>query len=544
MTCTDSTYGIKLTYYNNTISSGGYYLIANTHTFTVAGTQVNADAVYTDDANTYCSRAPTGFNPTTYNWNISATPKVKMLFNPGHNGSFWLTDQSGALIDAVGWTHDGSPPKCEGTCVTTPSGNGLQIPEQLIRFASTAGVSGVWGPAYDSSNNTVDFSTSAVPVVRAHNTSTAVATIVAGKVPFGAVISATDTLSSPVTATSMGSPPYAFFSLVPVATGTWSVFIASRGYECQLDTVTLSATGSIYQFPSTSTFLNQTSTVGFITGRVTDAAGVALSGVPVNPGGAGAIAATNNAGGYILRVSPGSVDVFANQSGDPGYSSSYVAQSSVGVSVSLGVVTSGVNFMLSQGGRVTGFVTRDGTNPLPGKAMALFDSNGQSHDQAVSDSNGRFTMSASTGNYTVVGEVDSLESVSPSSCPVTIPTGATVWSATFTVSGALGYITGHVYTGSNPISSGVLILASTQTLSIPPPALSTATLTSASIYATSSQEDGSYSVGVRQSTNPAYRVSACYFTVSSSGAVSISAKVVTGRQVYAGQIDTGVDFTW
>ncbi len=548
--CADPTYGILLNYINTTISSGGYYVIANTPTFSAGGVQVAADAVYLDAAGAgdphSCSPGPTVFTPTTYNWNPTGTPPVKMLLNPAHDGAFWLNDQSGNIIDGVGWTHSlNVPSNCEGTCITMPSGNGLQIPEQLMRFASTAGVSAIWGPSYDSSNNTVDFATATAPGAPwgqpPHSTLSPVAAIVAGKVPVGAVISATDTLSSPMSATIMGSPPYASFTLTPIATGTWTVYIASRGYECLLTTVPIAASGSTYRFLSTTTFLNQISTAGFIVGRVTDASGIPLSGFPVNPGWAGSPATTDGSGRYILRVSTGLIDVVANQIGDAGYSSSYIAVTSAAVPVSIGVVTNNVDFMLSQGGGVTGFVTRDGSNALPGVAIALFDNNGQSHDQAISDNNGRFTMSAATGNYTLMGEVDSLESVSPAFTVVTILAGHTVFSATFTVSGALGYISGHVYANSQPIHSGVLILASTMTLSTPPPALSTAALINAAIYATSSLEDGSYTVGVRQST---YTINAYYFVINSTGGVTITPKTATNKLVYPGLTVSGVDFSW
>ena len=572
-TCADSTYGILLNYYNVSIASGGYYVIANTQTFNAGGVKVTADAVYLDTAGAgdfhSCSQAPTAFSAVTmasppgppsptcsagscnFSWNMTSSPKVKMLVNPTHSGVFWLSDQSGKVIDALGWTNGSYvPTSCEGTCITMPSGNGLQIPEQLMRFASTAGVSSVWGPAYDSSNNTVDFATApapgAAPGLPPHSTISPVVPIVAGKVPVGGVISASDTLSSPMSAVAVGNPPYAAFTLTPVATGTWSVYIASRGYECQLATVAIASAGSTYQFSSTATFLNQISTVGFIIGKVTNVAGVPLSGFPVNPGWAGPVANTDSTGRYILRVAQGMVDLIANQSGDPGASTSYVALTSAAVPVSLGVVTNNVNFMLSQGGSVTGFVTRDGSNALPGVAMALFDSNGQAHDQAVSNSSGRFTMSASTGNYTIMGEVDTLESVSPSFTVATIQAGQTVFSATFTVSGALGYISGNVYLGSsaNPIKGGILIIASTSTLPTPPPVLSTASLTSAAIYATSSLEDGSYTLGVRQSTSPAYNVRAYYSVISSSGGVTITPQTATGNQVYSGQTVSGVNFTW
>ncbi|MCX5797374.1 MAG: carboxypeptidase regulatory-like domain-containing protein [Elusimicrobia bacterium] len=558
--CSDSTYGVPMSYYNVTIASGGYYVFANTRTFTAGGVTVNADAVFVDTVPALCSQfafqnvtgmasPPNPPLPTcsagtcNFSWNTASNPPVKLLLNPTHDGVFWLSDRAGTVIDGVGWTHGGYvPPNCEGTCITMPGTNGLEIPEQLMRFASTAGVSAVWGPAYDSSNNTVDIATAPVPFLPPHGTFSAKVPIVSGKVPVGGVISATDTLSSPMSAATVGNPPYAAFTLTPVATGFWSVYIASRGYECQLATVTIASSGSTYQFSSTTTFLNLTSTVGFVVGRVTDASGVPLPGLPVNPGGAGSTSATDSSGRYTVRATAGMIDLIANQSGDPGCNVSYISVTSVAVPVSLGVVTNNVNFMLSQGGKVTGFVTRDGSNALPGVAVALFDSNGQAHDQAVSDGNGRFTMYSATGNYTLMGEVDSMESVSPAFTVVTVLAGQTVFSATFTVTGALGYISGHVYTGASvPIRGGVLILASTATLPSPPPALSTATLTGAAIYATSSQEDGSYTVGVRQST---YTVNAYYSVVSSTGGISVVKKTAINKLVYPGQTISGVDFSW
>ena len=548
VTCTDSTYGIKLNYVSSTTAAGGYYLIANTNTFTAAGQQVNADAYYTDDANTYCNPQPSGYSPNTYDWNLTASPPVKLLGNPassGHNGTFWLTDASGNILDAVGWTHSGSPPNCEGTCLTLPGGNGLQEQNQLERFSSTAGVSGVWGPAYDSDNNSVDFSTFAAITVAPSSSTMPTKSLIAGRVAVGAIASSIDGLSDPVSVVSVGSPPYAAFSLTQVATGTWTVFVSSGGYTLQHDTVTIAGTGSVFTFPSTMTFLNQSNEYGFISGMVTDALGAPIPspGIVLSPGAAGSnTTASLSNGRYLLRVSPGLADVTANpNNANP----LYVSQSSNSLTINLGEVYSNVNFPLSQGGRVQGFVTRDGVNALPGVAVAALDANGEAHNQQVSGSDGRFTMiNLTTGVYTLQPALDSLETSSPSSATVTVLAGQTVFGATFTITGALGSITGSVSLSAQPLRTGVLIVATTATITGAPPALSTATLASAPRYVTSSKEDGTFQVDVRQSTDPAYKVYAYYTTLTSTGGVVIQSASTSGVQVLSGQTVSGINFAW
>lgn len=50
-------------------------------------------------------------------------------------------------------------------------------------------------------------------------------TIVAGTPAYGAFVSANDGLSQVVKAIQTGSPPFAEFQLISVATGTWIVFV-------------------------------------------------------------------------------------------------------------------------------------------------------------------------------------------------------------------------------------------------------------------------------------------------------------------------------
>lgn len=545
VTCNGGTYGIKLNYANTTIPASGYYLIANTSSFTVNGTTYTADAVYADDANGYCTAAPLAAS-----WNTVSTPPVKKMAATNHSATFYITNSSGVILDAFGWDHAGIVSNhCETSCMQVA--NGGPIGEQFVRAVSTAtsvADHSLFGRVYDSNANRVDFSSTtggfAYPVF---NSASPALPFISGKPAVNAVVSATDGLSLSTRAYATGSPPIAKFALTQVATGTWTLYVSSGSFLLQHDTVTVTASGSIWSLPSTSTFLDTQNSSAFIEGRVTDVLGVAISpAIPVDPGATGAVRYANTANGrYLLSVTPGTVDVIANSGS--GSAANYVSASSIGVTATLGAVTGGVDFLLSQGGRVSGFVTRDGVNALPGIALSVADINGYSRDQPVSGTDGRFTsLNISTGFYVVTPALDEMESVSPSSVAVTVTSGGNVFASTFTVSGALGRITGAVTLGGLPLRTGALIVVTTATLagSPPaPPALSSATLTSSPYYLASSMEDGTFSVEVRQSTSPAYRVYAYYSTVSGAAA-TINALSQTNVQVLAGQTVTGVNFAW
>ncbi len=553
--CADPTYGIKLNYVYNSIAAGGYYIIANTGTFMVNGLYVYADAVFDDNANNiaYCS-------PQPGNWNTGASPPIKQIISmtpgppgvgKGHGGAVWLTDASGNTIDSVGWAHGAKVhPSCNPNCIPFPAGvdGGLADGLQIVRTSSPSFTSDAWGRAYDSGNSILDFTTTTVQY-RAFSTAAGTQTIIAGVPAVGAVISANDGLSDPATAYAVGSPPQAVFSLINVATGTWTVLISSGLFVLQNDTVTLADSGSTYVYPSSTTFINQTALYGFISGVVTDVSGAPISAptpIPVSPGPAGANRNANTTTGrYLLIVTTGSVDVTANVGNG---NANYVSISSLSVPVSLGQIANGVDFVLSQGGHLSGFITRDGINALPGVAIAAIDVNGLSRDQKISGTNGRFTtINISTGVYRVTPSVDSLETSSPTYHSATVVGGQTVFAGTFTITGALGTIAGSVTSGGGPIATGVLIVVTTSTLAgtpPAPPALSSGTLASAPYYITSSLEDGTYSVGVRQSTSPAYRVYGYHTTLSGTGAVTITAQTLIGVQVLAGQTVTGQNLSW
>lgn len=564
-TCADPNWGIKLVYVSTVVPAYGYYVIANTTTFMVNGTSVAADAYYESDANTYCTTPPA-------TWNTASIPPVMAIMSQqGHGGALWLKDSYGNVIDSVGWSHNGnSPPQCVPYCIPFLA-SGFAAATEIVRTSSPNFATNAWGPAYDTGISSIDFVYP--PIItgfpfQPYNSFGAITPPIAGRPPIGGVVTASDGLSLPSTITAVGYPPTGYFSLTNVATGTWTVLITSGAYTLENDTVTIPALGSIYSFPSSTTFLNKPTSVGFIAGTVTDVFGSPISlpvPITVSPGPAGSntLASTSN-GRYILTVSvssggtsghgmsgggfsPALVNVSANPG--PSGNSSYITVSSAGVSVQVGQITDQVNFVLSQGGRISGFVSRDGINGIPGVTVsAINTASGASADTEVTDSSGHFaTMNIATGTYQVVPELDSLEYATPVSPTLTVTPGQSVFSATFTVTGALGTISGSVKSGGQPITSGVLIFVTTSTLagSPPvPPVLSTATLASSAVYLASSHEDGTYSVGVRQSTVPAYNVYAYYTTVNSAGAVTFQTQKIAGVPVLAGSTVTAQNFAW
>jgi hypothetical protein len=152
-----------------------------------------------------------------------------------------------------------------------------------------------------------------------------------------------------------------------------------------------------------------------------------------------------------------------------------------------------------------------------------------------------------TGTYDMIPELDVLATSNPADQVTTVGIGQNVFSATYTVTGALGVVSGSVTVSGRPISTGVLIVVTTVTFagSPPvPPALSTATLAGNPYYIGSSHEDGGYSIEVRQSTSPTYRVYAYYPVVNSTGAVTINSQTLTNVSVLAGQTVGGKNIAW
>ncbi|MFH1725281.1 MAG: carboxypeptidase regulatory-like domain-containing protein [Elusimicrobiota bacterium] len=541
---------IDIDYRSDEIRPGGYFLFANTGTVHVLGSSVAADAVW--------DTAPFGDNDADFPYFNAAGGVYNIIpinaDGPEGEGALELYRISdGAALDRFGWSGNGCSHK-PGFYETSPLAEctGLQIQEQYYRFSSTSGYDSSFGPAYDSGHNNRDWRAVNPLHYRPSNSSGAAVPVIAGVPASGVVVSADDGLSSSTTTFETGSPPYVEFELASVATGTWQVTLTSGSHHSAIGGVVVTQGGTA-RIPNSATapswtsagytvaLLSSTITTGFIAGQVSDAGLSALSGITVRtPWGT---TVTGGDGTYVLSLTPGEYAVDANPSGHPGYDQDYVSVSSGGWSVHLGQVTRGVDFTLSAAGAVSGWATMNGVDPLRSVSVLAFRS-GVEMGTAITGDDGSFAIiGLSTGSYSVVPQTDTGESVSPSSASVTLSTpGETVWSATFTLSGAMGTITGTVELGGVPIETGVVIMATTGTISgSDPPSFGSALRSGGVLYYTaSSRPGGTYSLEVRGGAG-IYIVYGWYSTRHDQYPTTIMASGLT--TVNAGDTST-VDLDW
>jgi len=552
----NNTQPLALVYISTTIPSNGFYLISNTGdglgspscaSVVINGTTVNPDACWHDVG---MPKHALQCNPIVANG--CASSQNAGGFGIGTNGGQpWTGLANTTKYDAIAWTGHGFTPNSYETAPAASAANGMGPGETFVRrLDTTTAWNTSFGNSYDSGNNSVDFIDYANPQFPPRTSATIKPPLTETPAP-GAIASVTDGISTPSPATLTGNPPYAQFTVPGIATGTWIVFVDSGSWSAEIDNVAVTA-NSTTTIPNAITSpswlangandvaLSTLGVVGMISGKVTDALGSSISGgISVTAGNT--VAITNANGMYFLRLSTGIYDVIAN----PGNGNAFYASMTMpGVSVTLGDVTANVNYQLSQGGRINGWISRDGVNPLPGVTVVAFDTNGVPRDNEVSGSNGYFMLiNLTTGTYSVQPVLDAKETSSPTSAATAVTAGNTVWSSSFTVIGAMGSVTGAVTVGGQSINSGVLIVASTGAISMPLPALSSATLTAAVMYAESSREDGTYSMDIRGSTTSVYNMTAFYTTLAGQLPVT-STRTITGITVTAGQTTSGVNFAW
>jgi prepilin-type N-terminal cleavage/methylation domain-containing protein len=444
-----------------TIASGGFYLFANTTPVLVAGGIVDADALW--------ESADGGLNQTRFTPRFVTTPGIED-FNiipvvenaiASASGGLRLYDTgTGQVLDRIGWQGNGGHIPGSDSYETVPLSQmaGLQRTELYMRFSTAGGVDGSIGPAYDSNQNNLEWRSWATAILP-RNTASPPHAINAGTPAVGAVVTCNDGLSGATTALAIGSPPLAQFTLPAVATGTWTVFVASGTSSIEITTITVTASGTLWiphagttpPWPGASryeVFLSSPTDEGYISGKVTNASNLPISpGIVVSNGSQTTTASTVN-GFYTLKSPPGIFTVWANPNNT---NANHVSASSASITVTEGQVTSGINFTLSQSGQIAGFISRDGINALPGVAVKA--TNGASYVEShqISGSDGRFRMAnVSTGTFTIEPVLNSGETVTPASTSVSVGVGAQVWAGTFTVTGAMGGISGFVKKGEPP----------------------------------------------------------------------------------------------
>ncbi|MBI3553950.1 MAG: prepilin-type N-terminal cleavage/methylation domain-containing protein [Elusimicrobia bacterium] len=546
---------IPMTYVKDTIPPYGYYVFANTGTFIVNGVSINADAVWTDAANSSCDAG----QPAATVWDTSVSPKLKRFTQSGFAGSFYIGDASDNTIDTVGWSNitlGDAPTFFEGSYIDLTSG--FPVGEQLVRISSPSANLNVsdmmtYGRAYDSDSNANDFfyprgATTFGLVYSPRNSTYAAKPPVAGIPAVGAYVATSDPYSASVTASAatISSGPfsllYAPFRLAGVTTTNaaaacagqcWVLDVASSTYYAQYSTVTVSQnivtgvpnadTGPAWDF-SGKYHLHMASqaTSGYVKGNVSDINGIAINGVTtgisVSVAGISHILGTN--GDYFGSASTGVVTVIANTN----FTAPYVQVVALPTVVEGQVTTQ--DFILSQGGSIVGTGVNSSGNAIPNYTFVATQG-GAEAGSGVSNLSGAFSIrNLSTGTYTVTPTIDSGKSSSPTSVTVNVSTPGAYSAGTFTIFGAMGTLSGTVKLNNALVTTGALILASSTTwpasvnTSGPPAIVGSSAPALSPMYAISSLADGTYSLSVRGGFS--YYMLIYIPTVDATGRVSVS----------------------
>jgi hypothetical protein len=307
---------------------------------------------------------------------------------------------------------------------------------------------------------------------------------------------------------------------------------------------------------STNTLLNiQESYVAYFTGNITNNVGVPIGGAGVTVASAGGIPQTVNAGsgGVIYRVQLASdvintdgaqsITIVANpDNANPLYETDMQT-----FSQAPGVRTN-VDFLLANAGRVTGRVVGQDNSSLAEIPIMALDSGGvQIGDLVTTDPAGLYVIrNVPLGDFTVQPVLGTRERSTPVNIQGTMTTGGgTVNLSTFTIIGSMGTVIGRVLEGSNPITSGVLIYASTYSLTGTPNVASQNANPNTFLFVTASRPDGSYELSVVGSSVTPYFVTGFYNRPSVTGVPSVSSRTISGASVLVDQGDTWTrDITW
>lgn len=486
----------------NTIQPGGFYLFGCNPIINVDGTLITADASWDNAVGSANYTNFPYFDGGMMDFNIIPTNPTGTGEGVGTLTLYEIP--GGTTLDMVGWKGAGS--FNPGSFETAPIPGILGMEPSNIYYRKSD-VAGVWsttvGPAYDSGNNSVDWAVNLGGLnLFPRKTSSPPLPVTSGTPSAGAFVFADDGLSLTSQAALAGSPPEARFTLPSVATGTWTVSASSGNYFTSFST---SVTGGVTI--STGIILASPTVYGFVSGYVKDAATSAgINGISITPGAT----VTDAAGFFRAGLSPGLQTITANLGrGNPLYT-----ETTQSVAVGLGQIDSDINFFLSGAGKITGRVTLDGLTPIPDVSVEISNTlTGYALDNITTAIDGSFSASVPVGSYIVRPALASGETVSPAWSNTTLTAvNSTVFSATFTVTSSFGALAGTFSTLGKPISTGVLIIASTAAVPALPPTVDKTFRGAGNLYYLgASLADGTYSISLASGT---YRVSAWYTTFS------------------------------
>ena len=543
----------NLCFISTYVPAGSFFLIANTSmSFTVAGATAAAPDAY--------------FGPN-YSYLPGSNPSPAPFMQTPHGGSMQLLDANNNVVDEVGWVN-----KATGNLPYDYLGNiivlagGIQTGDQIVRMSSPCAEAVGYGRAYDTQDNAnnffYDYTGGGFFLYPPYGIDAGTFTSQGGFPALGGFASVDDGLSSPVEIASATSfnflgPGetqgcyYGYFNIPNVATGTWTVVVASGNLEMSVSSVSLPSEGATTLVLSTATSpaislssgvvpLTESAWGGYVAGTVSDALGQPLSGITVTGQGAAQNAVTGPSGVYFLALDSGTgITITAN----PNQLNPIYVSQAVNLDISIGELAT-YYFELSEGGGIKGYATT-GTTPVPGAVFVASNTEGGS-GTGVTDNTGTFYIqNLATGTYTVTPELSNTQSSDPAQVfdlALNSP-GATVSAGTFTISGVLGTFAGTVSgAGGRTITTGVLIIASTESFSSPPIIYGASVTGQAFYYTTASRPDGTYVLPVRGSSpsnSYTYNIMAVYSTVN----LVTGAAVTAPPQLMTGSVDEGATTT-
>ncbi len=516
------------------------------------------------------------YNPTTWSWTInSSTLKLKRIKFDGETEEIvssyinntilpekyflFLGSIDGSTITASGVlanatyyakieTSDRGIALQDGNGVSIDTASwavGLSAGSAVERFSYPSGIISGYGNAYDT-DSSADFYLHIG--LNPENTFTSEAPI-SGTPATGAVVTCNDGLSSHETVSTTGH-----WFLTNIATGTWTITISTSSFYREVTNVSI-LTNLSTSVPNGSThppwlvtnwsalILSSSTTEGFISGKVTSGTNP-LENIRVDAGIS--FKMTNSEGRYSLQLTPGDYQITVNPTSPAEYyNPNYTSSTTATTTVNTGQIATIPDITLLPAGMVKGKVTSNGIDPLPNIIISAYDKNSQLSATEISNEQGEYTfsqLSTSGNNYTIKPELDAGESSSPESVSLEIKQGETVRVSTFTISSAYGKITGTVKESNELIKTGVLVMATTATISSEPPVINyNLRIGLPYYYSTVSLSNGTYSLSVRGSV-ATYNVYAWYTKLTGT-TVSTTRKDRTAR-VPAGQTVSNIDFSW
>jgi Tfp pilus assembly protein PilV len=507
--------GGYITTNTNSLGPNRFFLVANTpDTIQIGGVIRNVDGYCSDSAYQY----PNHF--------------ILPALAGGIYVYFYKPSTGWAVVDRMGWYNGATAPVSLTVETQGVAGTGLPAGHQYVRRTGTGVYDLTYGPAYDSDNNSIDFTENTTITVTPSNSSVS-KNPESGRPSYGAMVNLNDPFnnSGGCTAATVGGCPVCAFS-VSAATGAWTMEISSNGYYAQIQNINVQPSastgvpngGTTPSWASVGnanvTLLQNTTSYAFVSGYVITSGGSPLNGIKVIDGN-GRSTTTGSNGAYTLLASSGVVYITANPN-DSNMNHSYVTSPPQMETLQAGALYDGINFTLELGGILRAYFQTGTSRPLPGRIAVALKQGGADTAQASSDSTGYcYLQNLSTGVYTITPELDSLETASPGSLTVTMAsTGTSTSVSTFTITSGIVTITGQVLVGvsSAPITTGTLILASSTSItSTLPPTQSGATGAACSpcYYTTSSDASANYTLQLRSSAIP-YRLYGWYTTFSGS----------------------------